>query len=67
MGFKGLKERVESFEYTSIMHYQNGNLQITSKHIEKRNNLMNKLQYFGFQNESYCTQVWISFKYYNQL
>ena len=36
MGFKGLKERVESFEYTSIMHYQNGNLQITSKLRKKK-------------------------------
>ena len=36
MGFKGLKERVESFEYTSIMHYQDGNLQITSKLRKKK-------------------------------
>ena len=36
MGFKGLKERVESFDYTSIMHYQNGNLQITSKLRKKK-------------------------------
>ena len=36
MGFKGLKVRVKSFEYTSTMHYQNGNLQITSKLRKKK-------------------------------
>ena len=39
MGFKGLKERVESFEYTSIMHYQNGNLQIYTSKLRKKKQL----------------------------